>query len=36
MDRERNRAVIRSGLLAGSLALLIFALVFYVSILYLR
>jgi hypothetical protein len=36
MDRERSRATIRAGLVAASLALLIFALAFYVSILYLR
>ena len=36
MDRERARATIRAGMLAGSLALLIFALAFYISILYLR
>ena len=36
MDRERARARIRSGMIAGSLALLVFALAFYVSILYLR
>ncbi len=36
MDRERARANIRAGMVAGSLALLIFALAFYVSIIYLR
>ena len=36
MDRERARATIRSGMLWGSLALLVFALAFYISILYLR
>jgi hypothetical protein len=36
MDRERARAMIRSGLVAASLALLVFALAFYVSIVYLR
>ena len=36
MDRERARATIRAGLIAGSLALLFFGLAFYVSILYLR
>jgi hypothetical protein len=36
MDRERARATIRSGMLAASLALLVFALAFYVSIVYLR
>ena len=36
MDRERARALIKSGMIASSLALLVFALVFYISILYLR
>ena len=36
MDRERARATIRAGMIAVSLALLVFALAFYVSILYLR
>ena len=36
MDRERARALIRSGMIASSLALLVFALAFYVAILYLR
>ncbi len=36
MDRERARAVIKSGMIASSLALLVFALAFYVSVLYLR
>jgi hypothetical protein len=36
MDRERARAMIRSGMIAASLALLVFALAFYVSIVYLR
>ena len=36
MDRERARATIRAGMVAGSLALLVFALVFYIAILYLR
>jgi uncharacterized membrane protein len=36
MDRERARATIKTGLVAASLALLVFALAFYVSILYLR
>jgi hypothetical protein len=36
MDRERARAMIRSGMVAASLALLVFALAFYVSIVYLR
>jgi hypothetical protein len=36
VDRERARATIRAGMVASSLALLVFALAFYVSILYLR
>jgi hypothetical protein len=36
VDRERARATIRAGMIAGSLALLIFGLAFYVSIIYLR
>jgi uncharacterized membrane protein len=36
MDRERARAAIRAGMVVASLALLVFALAFYVSILYLR
>ena len=36
MDRERSRAVIRAGMVAGGLALLVFALAFYVAVLYLR
>jgi hypothetical protein len=36
VDRERARALIKSGMVASSLALLVFALAFYVSILYLR
>jgi hypothetical protein len=36
MDRDRARATIRAGLFAGSLALLVFGLAFYISILYLR
>jgi hypothetical protein len=36
VDRERARATIRSGMIAGSLALLVFAIAFYVSVLYLR
>ena len=36
MDRERARATIESGMIASSLALLVFALAFYVSVLYLR
>ena len=36
MDRERVRATIKAGMVASSLALLVFSLAFYVSILYLR
>jgi hypothetical protein len=36
MDRERARANIRAGMVASSLALLVFALAFYVAIVYLR
>ena len=36
MDRERARALIKSGMVASSLALLVFGLAFYVAILYLR
>jgi hypothetical protein len=36
VDRERARANIRTGMLYSCLALLIFALAFYVSIVYLR
>jgi hypothetical protein len=36
VDRERARGTIRAGMIAGSLALLVFALAFYVSIIYLR
>ncbi len=36
MDRERARANIRAGMVAASLALLVFALAFYVAIVYLR
>ena len=36
MDRERARATIRAGMVVGTLALLVFALAFYISILYLR
>jgi len=36
VDRERARANIRAGMIAGSLALLVFALAFYVSIVHLR
>jgi uncharacterized membrane protein len=36
MDRERARANIRAGMVGASLALLVFALAFYVAIVYLR
>ena len=36
MDRERARGLIKSGMVAASLALLVFALAFYISVLYLR
>ena len=36
MDRNRSRALIRSGMIASSLALLVFGLAFFVAILYLR
>jgi hypothetical protein len=36
VDRERARATIRAGMVASSLAVLVFALAFYVSIVYLR
>jgi uncharacterized membrane protein len=36
VDRERARANIRAGMVTASLALLVFALAFYVAILYLR
>ena len=36
MDRERARATIRAGMVAASLALVVFALAFYVAVLYLR
>jgi hypothetical protein len=36
MDRERARATIKAGMVASSLALLVFALAFYVAVLYLR
>ncbi len=35
MDRERARASIRSGMVVASVALFVFALAFYVTILYL-
>jgi uncharacterized membrane protein len=36
VDRERARATIKAGMVTASLALLIFALAFYISVLYLR
>jgi uncharacterized membrane protein len=36
VDRERARAIIRAGMVTASLAVLVFALAFYVSVLYLR
>lgn len=36
MDRERARATIKAGMVASSLALLVFGLAFYISVLYLR
>ena len=36
MDRERARANIRAGMVAASMALLVFGLAFYVAIVYLR
>ena len=36
MDRERARANIRTGMVFSCLALLVFALAFYVAIVYLR
>jgi hypothetical protein len=36
VDRERARANIRAGMIATTLALVVFALAFYISILYLR
>jgi hypothetical protein len=36
VDRDRARATIKSGMVAASLALLVFAAAFYISILYLR
>ena len=36
MDRELARALIKSGMIASSLALLVFGLAFYISIIYLR
>jgi hypothetical protein len=36
MDRERARATIKAGMVASSLALLVFGLAFYIAVLYLR
>jgi hypothetical protein len=36
VDRERARGTIKAGMVAASLTLLVFALAFYISILYLR
>jgi hypothetical protein len=36
VDRERARANIRTGMIAATLALVVFALAFYISVLYLR
>jgi hypothetical protein len=36
VDRERARSNIRAGMLFSCLALFVFALAFYISILYLR
>ena len=36
MDRERSRSLIKSGMVASSLALLVYGLAFFVAILYLR
>jgi hypothetical protein len=36
VDRERARGNIRAGMIATTLALLVFALAFYIAILYLR
>jgi hypothetical protein len=36
VDRERARATLRAGMFAATMALLAFALAFYVAILYLR
>jgi hypothetical protein len=36
VDRERTRTTIRAGMVAGTLALLVFALAFYIAVLYLR
>jgi hypothetical protein len=35
MDRDRARGNIRAGLLAGSLAIFVFGMAFYVAVLYL-
>ena len=36
MDRERARGTIKAGMFAATLTLVVFALAFYISILYLR
>jgi hypothetical protein len=36
VDRERARGNIRAGMIAATLTLVVFALAFYISILYLR
>jgi hypothetical protein len=36
MDRDRARSNLRAGMVTACLALLVFALAFYVAILYLR
>lgn len=36
MDRERARATIKAGMFAATMALLVFALAFYVAVIYLR
>jgi hypothetical protein len=36
VDRDRARGTIKSGMIAASLSLVVFALAFYIAILYLR
>jgi hypothetical protein len=36
VDRERARANLRAGMIATTLALVVFALAFYIAVLYLR
>jgi hypothetical protein len=36
VDRERARATIKSGMFTATMALVVFALAFYVAVLYLR